>query len=71
MFVYIGSSLINLDKVKSLEIADKEKICVHYNDSWKYFQTANPRQDLENIFQLIKKIVNKYSLFFYICLLKI
>jgi hypothetical protein len=55
MFVYIGSSLINLDKVKSLEIADKEKICVHYNDSWKYFQTANPRQDLENIFQLIKK----------------
>lgn len=54
MFVYIGSSLINLDKVKSLEIADKEKICVHYNDSWKYFQTATPRQDLENIFQLIK-----------------
>ncbi len=54
MFGYIGSSLINLDKVKSLEITDKEKICVHYNDSWKYFQTANPRQDLENIFQLMK-----------------
>lgn len=54
MFGYIGSSLINLDKVKSLEITDKEKICVHYDDSWKYFQTANPRQDLENIFQLME-----------------
>lgn len=55
MFAYIGSSLINLDKVKSLEIKDENGVYVHYDDSWKRFPTSNPRRDLEEIFQMMKK----------------
>lgn len=55
MFGYIGSSLINLDKVKSME-KEKERILVRYDDNeWFRYETENPDQDLEEIFQMMKK----------------
>lgn len=55
MFGYIGSSLINLDKVKSFNKIGNA-ICIRYEDGDREsVETWSPDQDLEEIFQMMKK----------------
>lgn len=54
MFAYIGSNLINLDKVLLIENRS-DKICITFeNKEIEWVSTNTPEKDLENIFQMTK-----------------
>lgn len=60
MFAFIGSNLVNLDKILSIEIITPSKyssnnIRIKYeNKEMDFFTSENPEKDLNNIFNITK-----------------